>query len=61
MNENVKADFLLESNNVLYFLLDEFLIFIVSDLTLAKPGTSIADVFGLLWGRSQNNIAHRKR
>jgi len=50
MNENVKSNLLLEADNELYLLLDEFLILGISDLSLAVLGTSITDLLGLLLG-----------
>lgn len=48
VNEQVKTDLLLEADDSLDFLLDELLVLLLSDLTLAKFSTSLTNLFGLL-------------
>jgi hypothetical protein len=48
VDQEVKTDLLLEANDGLNLLLDELLILFLSDLTLAKFGTSLTNLLGLL-------------
>ena len=47
VDEEIKADPLLEGNDVLDLLLDEVLVLLLGDLTLAQLGTSSTDLLGL--------------
>jgi hypothetical protein len=48
MYEKIKADSLLEGDNIPDFLLDEFLVLFLCDFTFAKFGSSETNLFGLL-------------
>lgn len=48
VNQKVEADFLLELNNVLNLLLDEFVILLSGKLALSMFGARLTDFFGLL-------------
>lgn len=56
MNEKVKPNLLLETDDEFYLLLDELIILSISELALAEPGTSIADLLGLLWKSRQKDV-----
>lgn len=49
VDEKVKANFLLEADDFLNFLLDELLILLWGKLALAKLETCSTDLLGLLW------------
>jgi hypothetical protein len=59
VHEKIKTNFLLEFNDEFDFLLDEFIVLIRSDLTLAKPGTSVTNFLGLLWKVSERRYRRR--
>jgi hypothetical protein len=48
VHQNVKANSLLEADNGLNLLLDEFLVFFLGDLALAEFRTGLTDFLGLL-------------
>lgn len=52
MNEKVKPNLLLETDDFFNLLFDELVILSISDLALAELGTSITDLLGLLLGKS---------
>lgn len=48
MDEEVETDLLLEADNGLDLLLDELVVLLNGDLTLAELGTGLSDLLGLL-------------
>lgn len=48
MDQEIKADFLLEADNSLNLLLDELFVLLRSEFAFAKLGTSKTDLLGLL-------------
>ena len=48
VDEKVEANFLLEADDSLNLLLDEVVVLLLGDLTLAQLGTSLTDLFRLL-------------
>ena len=51
VDENVETNLLLERDNVLDFLLDEFVVLLLSDLLLVKLSTGGTNLLGLLQDR----------
>jgi hypothetical protein len=49
VDEEVKANSLLEADNALDLLLDELFILLSGELSLAELGTSLTDLLGLLF------------
>ena len=56
VDEKVKPDFLLETNDFLNLLLDELLILFLSELALAKLETRRTDLLGLLKGKIRKEV-----
>jgi hypothetical protein len=48
VHQQVKADFLLEANDIFNFFFDKVLVLFLSDFLLSKLGTLNSDFFGLL-------------
>lgn len=49
VHQQVEADLLLEADNSLDLLLDEFIVLILGDLSLAELSTGLTDFLGLLF------------
>jgi hypothetical protein len=50
VDKKVKTDLLLELNNTVDLLLDEFFVLLLGKLAFAELRTSLTDFFGLLYG-----------